>query len=138
MEPPCRSTSVSCALMPPAGCWYWAAAGSPRRFWKTAWRRSMNSSNKATLWERVTHCKIHPGIGIARVGNSTEGYLLGPEVPYPVPAPPGGYKDSQGALKRQAARFRIYGYDESGEVVDEITAADAAIAWTVHVANSQA
>ena len=31
----------------------------------------------------VRTCKIHPGIGIARVGNSLElnGYFIGPEVP---------------------------------------------------------
>lgn len=87
--------------------------------------------------ESVVSAKIHPAIGIARVGNSPDEYFIGPELPHPVPAPPGGYKDAQGRLKRQAARFRIYGYDAHGKVVGEITAADADIAWTVHVANKK-
>src|SRR5262249_16603226 len=40
--------------------------------------------------------------------------------------------------KRQAARFRIFGYNRAGQVVKELTADDAAIAWTVHVANKKA
>ena len=47
-------------------------------------------------------------------------------------------RDSGGALKRQAARFRIYGIDGSGAVVDELTSDSADITWTVHVANRKA
>ena len=43
----------------------------------------------------------------------------------PLPEPIGGFKDASGALKRQAARFRIYGYDAAGAVVREITASEA-------------
>src|SRR5262249_27077512 len=81
---------------------------------------------------------IHPGIGIARVGNSQDEYFIGPEVPTPVRQPPGYYRDESGALKRQAARFRVYGLDEQGQVVKEITALDARIEWTVEVANTKA
>lgn len=81
---------------------------------------------------------IHPAIGIARVGNSADAFFAGPELPWPTVAPEGGYKDSAGAIKRQAARFRIYGYDEAGQVTEELTAANAEIRWTVHVANKKA
>ena len=87
--------------------------------------------------DEIVSARIHPAIGIARIGNSPDEYFIGPELPYPVAAPPGGYKDPQGRLKRQAAQFRIYGYDADGNVVAEITVADAEIAWTVHVANTK-
>jgi hypothetical protein len=41
-------------------------------------------------------------------------------------------------MKRQAARFRIFGLDAQGRVVRELTADDAAIQWTVHLANKKA
>jgi hypothetical protein len=75
--------------------------------------------------------RIHPAIGIARVGNSEE-YYLGPETAagLPLPGQPdnparGGLpinpdtdatitskdlRDANGAFKRQAARFRIFQY----------------------------
>ena len=84
----------------------------------------------------ITHASIHPAIGVARIGNSDE-YFIGPEVPYPTPPPEGGYRDASGKLKRQAAQFRIYGYNAANEVVGEITSASAEIEWTVHVANKK-
>ena len=87
---------------------------------------------------QIVRACISPGIGIARVGNSDLEYFIGPEVPHFVPAPSGGYKDKSGALKRQAARFRIYGFNSDGQVVKEITSNDAEISWTVHVANKKA
>jgi hypothetical protein len=86
----------------------------------------------------VTQAVIHPAFGIARVGNSPTDWYLGPEVSGPFHVPEDGYKDGAGRIKRQASRFRIYGLDESGQVVGELTAADAEIAWTVHLANSKA
>jgi hypothetical protein len=86
----------------------------------------------------VVRAAIHPGIGIARVGNSPHEYFIGPEVSCPEPVLAGFYKDPSGALKRQAARFRLYGYDESGHAVEELTGANARITWTVHVANKKA
>jgi L-lysine epsilon oxidase-like protein len=86
---------------------------------------------------RVVRAAIHPAIGVARVGNSTE-YFVGPQV---VPAPsrdPGFYRDGAQALKREAAQFRIYGYNAAGDVVAELTADSADINWTAHVANSKA
>lgn len=88
--------------------------------------------------ERIVRVAVHPAVGIARVGNSADSFFFGPEVPGTLPAAPDGFKDASGAIARQAARFRIYGYDEAGAVVRELTAADAAIAWTVSVANKKA
>jgi hypothetical protein len=84
---------------------------------------------------KIVRAAIHPSIGVARVGNSKDEFYIGPEVLEPLPQPPGFYKDAEGALKREAVRFRIYGYNASGEVVAELTADSADIKWTVHVAN---
>ena len=94
--------------------------------------------------------RIHPAIGIARVGNApADEFFIGPERPgqsvtgesgtgTAVPA----FKDGGGLVKRQAARFRIFEYTESGgvwSVSREITAADAdTLTWTVHLANRKA
>jgi hypothetical protein len=86
----------------------------------------------------IVKAAIYPSIGIARVGNSPTGWYLGPEVPDPLPQPPGFYRDKSGALKREAARFRVYGLDASDTIVRELTAADAEIAWTVQLANTKA
>ena len=92
--------------------------------------------------------RIHPAIGIARVGDSPDDYFIGPEAPGVAPSltkrgdastDPGRYKDAQRRIKRQGARFRIYAYttDADGAVTDvrEVTAADAQIDWEVHLAN---
>jgi hypothetical protein len=81
--------------------------------------------------------KIHPAIGVARLGNSPTDFFIGPEtMGTPVP-PPGGYKDGQCRVKRQAARFRLYAYDGSG-VATELTTATADITWTVELGNRKA
>lgn len=84
---------------------------------------------------RVTGVRIHPAVGFARVGNSREAFYFGPEVPGV--APRGPFKDAEGAMAKQAARFRVFGYDARGRVVGEITAADAEITWRVDVANAK-
>jgi L-Lysine epsilon oxidase N-terminal/L-lysine epsilon oxidase C-terminal domain/Iron-containing redox enzyme len=87
----------------------------------------------------ITRYKIHPAIGIARVGDSPDEHFIGPERPGWHETPEGGrYKDAAGRIKRQASRFRIFGYDENGEVVREVTAAEAEIEWTVELANRKA
>src|SRR6266704_3230310 len=82
--------------------------------------------------------KIHPAIGIARLGNSPTEFFIGPEKPGVHRQPKGGYKDAQGRIKRQAARFRLFGYDSKGKLVKEITSKDASISWTTHLANKKA
>jgi len=85
----------------------------------------------------TTTYEIHPAIGIARVGNSAE-FFVGPE---PGAGPPARYRDAAGALLRQAARFRIFrcsrAADGTLKSAKEVTTADAAIEWTVHVANGK-
>ncbi|GAA3716818.1 LodA/GoxA family CTQ-dependent oxidase [Microlunatus aurantiacus] len=83
----------------------------------------------------IVRCVIHPGLGIARVGNSPDQYHLGPEAPGQSPVPAGGYKDPAGRIKRQGARFRVYGLDSAGKVVAEVTADVGTVAWRVHLAN---
>lgn len=119
-----------------------------------------------------TVLRIHPAIGIARVGNSDE-YYLAPETPAAMPQKgtgllgglpikpgtesdpidDGDLRDAQGALKRQAARFRIYAYLDAGAAgkypyegeVQEVTIGSQldggtvrAIVWMVHLANKKA
>lgn len=86
----------------------------------------------------IVRAAIHPAIGIARIGNSQSDFFYGPEVDQPAAALPGFCRDAQGALKRQAARFRIYGYDAQDNVVAELTAANASINWVAHLANLKA
>ena len=89
----------------------------------------------------MTGFEIHPAIGIARVGsshlNSEQGFFLGPE---PDGSPPDRYRDPQGNLKRQAARFRVFKCrrDDRGKLLDATEIALASvqrITWTVHLAN---
>lgn len=94
--------------------------------------------------------KVHPGIGIARVGNSPDEFFIGPEIPGVNPVeifsgveqPLEKYKDSFGRIKRQAARFRVFEYEEdaSGTLTPlrEITLADAQVEWRVTLANRKA
>ncbi|APR78769.1 Lysine-epsilon oxidase [Minicystis rosea] len=88
--------------------------------------------------QEIVRYVISPGLGVARVGSSPDEYYLAPEVPGQLPVAPGASKDREGRIKRQAARFRIYGLDGEGRVVKEITADDAQIEWRVHLANRKA
>ncbi len=87
---------------------------------------------------RIVRAGIYPGMGIARIGNSDTEYFLAPEVPDPAATKPGFYRDRTGALKRQAPRFRVYGLDANGSPVAELTANNAEIRWSVHLANKKA
>ncbi len=94
--------------------------------------------------------KIHPAIGIARVGNAeADQFFIGPEIPG-LPAtgePPGTtvpkYKVG-GKIKPQAARFRIWEYKLIGNKYTpqrEITLTESDVVyiyWTVHLANRKA
>jgi hypothetical protein len=84
--------------------------------------------------DSVVSAAIHPGIGVARVGDSGDAFYLGPEVPFATAPQDATLKDATGAVARQAARFRVFGYDADGQVVAELTEPDVAIDWTVHLA----
>ncbi len=112
----------------------------------------------------MTIFRIHPAIGIARIGNSSDFYLapetaagelgadgtwgglpLDPATNLPLTAE--AFRDTNQALKRQAVRFRIYAYETAGyptgegteiklgSVVGGKTVID--LVWSVHVANKK-
>ena len=85
----------------------------------------------------ATTYRVHPAIGVARVGNSPDEFFIGPELLGEHPDPQGGFKDGQCRVKRQAARFRVFAHHDDGSTA-EITAADADIVWTVHLVNKKA
>ncbi len=93
---------------------------------------------------------IHPGIGVARMGNS-EDFFIGPETPgmYANWDDAAGqfksFRDSQGRIKRQGARFRVFEYfwdastgtwSNPKEVSVGTDVVD--IQWRVHLANRKA
>lgn len=91
--------------------------------------------------------KIHPAFGVARVGDSPGPGFIGPEhVGVPANwdidnAAFNKFKDDQGRIKRQGVRFRIFKYDDNGNVVGEVFPGQddvVSIEWTVHVANRKA
>lgn len=123
----------------------------------------MTSSTLATF-------KIHPAIGIARVGESETDFYLAPEsqdaLPIkcniqgtPVdangyPVAPGNafsdrqFRDDMGYIKRQAARFKIYQYDDEypqgrqvkiGDQIQGVTGYGKLqkIEWSVYLANKK-
>ncbi len=91
--------------------------------------------------------KIHPAIGVARVGNSQEWYLA-PESAGGLPLLADGgdfrctdFRDAGGKLRRQAARFQVFEYPDSdgaGAPVVPGKNGVRSIRWTVHVANKKA
>ncbi len=55
----------------------------------------LNGNNFDT--SSISYCRIHPGIGIARLGNSPTEYFIGSEVPRFTPSPKDGlFKDIEG------------------------------------------
>ncbi len=88
----------------------------------------------------IISAAIYPAIGIARVGNSLEkgnDFFDGPEVDSQLYLKNKKSRDSFGALKRQAQRFRIYGKTRSGKTI-ELNADNAEIRWSVQLANKKA
>ena len=118
----------------------------------------------------TTTYKIHPAIGIARVGNSPESFYIAPErtgappidcdangipvVRDGVEQPVTHYKDAEHRIKRQAARFRIYVYDDQNPTGRELKLHDTVVVelqqsgqlftadltdiqWTVYLANKK-
>jgi hypothetical protein len=114
--------------------------------------------------------KIHPAIGIARVGNSPDSFYLAPDATGapPIDCGPDGlpivkdgaeqhvtqYKDTQNRIRRQAARFRVFVYDDTnpsgrelkiGDTIttmqvksgQEFTGKLTDIQWTVYLANKK-
>lgn len=111
--------------------------------------------------------KIHPGIGIARIGNSKTKFYIAPELPASLPeecdvngnpilASDGSgpvfvknFKDTDGRIKRQAARFQVFVYDEASPEGRRLKLGDPVsgggnhgklidIQWRVYLANKKA
>lgn len=91
--------------------------------------------------------RIHPSMGVARVGDSDE-YYLPPEAAGALPVNPDGrpfrprdFRDAGGFLRRQGARFEVYRYDDDnskGVPVRPGAGGVERIEWTVHLANKKA
>ncbi|HET6843775.1 MAG TPA: LodA/GoxA family CTQ-dependent oxidase [Candidatus Angelobacter sp.] len=117
--------------------------------------------------ESIPEYRIHPGIGIARLGNSPDEFCISPEKPASLPiacdssgdpllspdgrteCPVTKFKDGQGRIKRQAARFQIYVYDEKHPEGRPLKLGDRIegggnhgtlvdIQWRVYLANKKA
>ena len=88
----------------------------------------------------IVYCKIYPGTGIARGGNSPDDFFIGPETPGAGPEANTQFKGTLGRIKRQAARFRVYGYDAADNVVQEVNVLTPGIIvqWSVQLANRKA
>src|SRR5215471_14282080 len=102
--------------------------------------------------------RIHPAIGIARVGDavrsdaSQDFYFVGPEIPEfaanvdPQSGAQGQFKTPDGKVKPQAARFRIFEYEKGSDgkfhSIGEVRTSDGTravrITWTAHIANRKA
>ncbi|GAA3649860.1 LodA/GoxA family CTQ-dependent oxidase [Flavivirga jejuensis] len=86
----------------------------------------------------IVRAGIYPPIGVMRVGNSDDAYFIGPLVDQPeIKGDPYAYRDETGAIKRQAAQFRIYGFNAAGKAVKELTMENANITWHSHLANQK-
>src|SRR5947209_6868865 len=94
------------------------------------------------------HFRIHPAIGVARMGNSPE-HFVGPESPgFPANSDDGitfaSFRDAQGRILRQGARFRVFEYaeDQNGALSKprEVAVGDdiLEVEWRVHLANCKA
>jgi hypothetical protein len=111
--------------------------------------------------------RIHPAIGIARVGDSPDEFYIAPDQPAAKPidcdrrgnprlSPDGTkelpvthFKDAQGRIKRQAARYQIYVYDDANPQGRALVLGDDVegggnrgklvdITWQVYPANKKA
>ncbi|CAG8706348.1 11279_t:CDS:10, partial [Dentiscutata erythropus] len=109
--------------------------------------RAMSSESILEDYKKIKYFAIFPALNVARVGNSDE-YYVGSEIPG-VYVGKGDesflFKDKNNKVKPQAARFRIYGYDEKQRPIREIklTDADASdvkikIDWHFEFANKKA
>jgi hypothetical protein len=119
-----------------------AATGRNSRAARSAERRAAEAplALNVGLGSR-TEYRVYPSIGIARVGDSKSGFVIGPEAPGIVPTGPFRGKDN--GIKPQAARFRIYKVDiddnENETVVEEVVAGgNTRIEWSVNLANRKA
>lgn len=96
------------------------------------------------------HYKVHPSIGIARLGDSPAEIMLAPQAPLALPTEIvddeereiRSFRDGQGRIKREAARFRVFAYDDANPnqstPVEVGQGGVARIEWNVWIANKKA
>jgi hypothetical protein len=86
--------------------------------------------------ERGPHVpfKIHPGIGIARIGNSTEKFVGPVTAAEPVQLA-GFYKDDHCRQRRQGARFEVWEYNALGQPLGRVDASRI-VSWSAQVART--
>ena len=115
--------------------------GKSRRRTKTATPAIATRLGIDTRLGARTEFRIYPSIGVARIGDSRDSFMIGPEAPGVVPSGP--FRGADQGLKPQAARFRIYRVDvdanETETVTEEIVAGNGIeIEWSVSLANRKA
>jgi L-Lysine epsilon oxidase N-terminal/L-lysine epsilon oxidase C-terminal domain len=97
----------------------------------------------------ATVYKIHPAIGIVRIGNADDAFYVGPEKPGQPGVELAGSQETVlaqykagGKIKRQAARFRVFAYDKGADgkltFSGEVTPDQAVITWDVALVNRKA
>jgi len=119
----------------------------------------------------ATKLRIHPAIGVARLGNSPTSFCIAPDQAgvFPIDCDQDGnpivkdgkevpvkkFKDGKGQIRRQAARFRVFVYDDKspagrelaiGEQLDIVRQINGQlltvriddVRWTVYLANKKA
>jgi len=96
----------------------------------------------------ATKFRIHPAIGIARLGNSPTSFCISPDAAgvFPIECDQDGnpivtdgkevrvakFKDDKGRIRRQAARFRVFVYDAASPDGRELAIGD-----TVDIVNQR-
>lgn len=107
----------------------------------TKLRAVINAQPKLRAGPR-TEFRIYPSIGVSRIGDSEDGYIIGPEsAGISLPGPYRGANDK--GILPQAARFRIYKIvvdaNENETVIEEVVASsNVQIKWKVTLANRKA
>lgn len=107
----------------------------------------------------TTRYSINPSVGVARVGNSPDEFYLEPDTigGLPIecdgrgnptrhdgrPVPVRRFKDERGRIKRQAARFQVFRWDDADPTAPPVPIDLAgpeveSFEWTVHIANKKA
>jgi hypothetical protein len=87
---------------------------------------------------KVKKVAIYPAIGIARVGNSPDDYFVGPTIPGVAASDENDFRDKKGRIKRQAAKFYVYGLDAKGNILGELNESHGVkVDWRVDVANKK-
>lgn len=89
----------------------------------------------------IKSIRVHPGLGIARVGNAEgdEEYVLAAQVPGALASSSdGAFRDASGKVRRQAVRFRVYAELHDGSVRELSLDDGVQIEWTAELANLKA